>query len=332
MMLLGFALLFSLSGTFDELPLAAKLAAAVSAPGAKAALLAASALVMAGVASRLSLFPWVMLRADLSEAASLPVAAWIQVGPAIAALALLVRFVRGVVSSAPHSADPANAAVWLPLAGTTWPVLLAASAIATTIIASIAALRATDLKRLFAWLTTAQCGFLALGVVAGGDRGLEAALFHCVAYAVTALGALATLALVIESAGSADFEVLRGLARRRGGAALVALALGVFMISLAGIWPTAGYAGRVGILTSLLRGGFAPLVAASAFGSLVGIVCCIRVIGTMFDRPADPEEPVAVDFEAGLLISLLLVATVGLGLWPAPLASFVARSVVFFGG
>lgn len=326
MMLLGLSLLFALTGSLDYAGLEARLPVALASPGGKGVMLTAIVLTIAGIGSRLAMVPWHMLRAGVADASPLPAAAWMQAAQTLAGLALLARFVRCVLCA------PGTTGGWATLPGVEWPPLLSVAAMATMTVGNLAALRATSARRLFAWLTVAQGGYLLTGLVALSDRGLEAMLFHGVAYALMSIGALAALAPIADAADSTQFEILRGLARRRGGAKFLAVALSVFSLSLAGVPPLAGYTGRVYLLSALLDAGRSALVVVAAFNSVIGLLCCVRVVGTMLDRPLDPDEPVAMDFEAGLLVVLLLFGTVWLGLLPAPLATFVARSVVFFGG
>jgi len=326
MMMLGFALLAGLAGTLEYAALGSKLSISLAAPGGKAVMFAALALVIAGLGSRLSLAPWDRARADLAEHASLPVSAWLQVGSSIAGLAMLARFVRTALSD-PSTGDP-----WATLPGVEWPTLLAAVSMVTMTVGNVAALRENNLKRLLAWLSVAQSGYLLMGLVALSDAGLEGMLFHIVAYALMTFGVMVAIAPLVEVARSDDFEVLRGLGRRRGGARVVAFAVGLFVLSLSAFPPLAGHGGRVLLLSALIQSGGTALALVAAFNSAIGLLGCVRVIATLLDRPHDADENVPLDFEVVALVGLLAGATVGLGLWPAPLASFVERSVVFFGG
>ena len=326
MLLLGFALLYGLGGTLEYAALGDRLSHALAAPGGKAVMFAALTLVVAGLGYRLAIVPWHGSRVDLAEGAPLPVSAWFQVGSTITGLAMLARLLHTALS------DPAADGQWVTLSGVEWPALLSVVAMVTMTVGNVAALREANLKRLLAWLSVAQAGYLLTGLVVLNDEGLRAMLFHGVAYALMTLGVLAAIAPVVEVAGTDDLEVLRGLARRRGGARVVAVAVAVFLLSLAAVPPLAGHAGRVLLLTAVIKAGAPGLALVATFNSALGLLCCTRVVATLLDRPHDAEENVPLDFEVVVLVGLLVAGTVALGIWPAPLASFVERSVVLFGG
>jgi NADH-quinone oxidoreductase subunit N len=326
LLLSGFALLYGLAGTFAYDAIGGRLAVALAAPGGAKALFAAVVLILAGATWRIGLVPWERSRVELAASGPLSVAAWFLVGPSLAALAMLTRFLRSALS------PPASGGEWSSLAGMDWRALVAVVAMISMTLGNVAALRETSLRRLVAWLTVTQAGFLSIGLVAGHDEAVEAMLFHAVACTLMVFGLLAALAPVFEQAGSDDLEVLRGLARRRGGARAAAAATGIFLLGLAAIWPLAGYTGRAMLLTSLLRRGGTVTAAVAAVASAIGIVVLVRILATMLDRPDDAEAKVALDFETVVLVAVLAAGTVGLGVWPGPLSQFAGRSVVFFGG
>lgn len=321
--LLGFALLHGLTGTLFYQGMAEKLPLSLGAPGGASMVLACAAMVLAGLAFWSGLLPWSRSRIARAAALPLPVSVWLQVGTALAGLSVLLRWAHVALT------EPGLAGAWLSVSGQRWPALLSVVGLATMTAASLAALREASLKRLIGWLFIVQAGYLLLGLVALSDDGLEALLFALVAVTVSGLGALTAVALVVEAAGDDDVEVLRGLARRRGTARLLALALVVFVLSLAAAAPLAGFEGRARILAALFESGGWGSAMVAALASALGLVCCARVVALVLDRPRDAEENVPVDFEAVAVLLAMLALTLGLGLDPAPLASFVERSVAF---
>jgi NADH-quinone oxidoreductase subunit N len=322
----GFALIYGLAGTFVYEEIGGRLAVALAAPGGRVALVAAIVLVLAGACWRIGLVPWERSRVELAATGPLSETAWFLVGPALAALAMLTRVLRDALSA------PVVDGAWSRLPGVDWPPVVAVVAIVTMLLGNVAAVRETSVRRLVAWLTVSQAGYLAVGLVVGSDAAVEAMLFHSVACALMVFGLVATLAPVIEQAGSDDFEILRGLGRRRGSARAAAAAIAIFVLGFSAVWPLAGYTGRAMILTELLRGGAAALGVFAAVASAVGLVVLVRIVATLLDRPQDADENVTMDFEAVVLAGALVGGTVGLGLWPGALAAFARRSVVFFGG
>ncbi|MFN2375453.1 MAG: proton-conducting transporter membrane subunit [Candidatus Binatia bacterium] len=326
LLLFGIALLCGFSGALDYATMAGRLSASLSAPGATTVALTSAVLMVVGIGRAAAMLPWQGWRADLGRDASPAVAAWFVTVPALAALAVVARLLRGVFSSA--AADGA----WAPLPGVEWASLVSVAAMATMLVGAAGALRETRLQRSLAWWSVAQAGFLITGLVALDDAGVRAMLFHAVACAAMLLGAGTAFAPLVEASGLPDLEALRGLARRRGNAKPLAAAIAVFMLSLAAMPPLAGYTGRVFLMTTVFEAERWMLALAAVLAGLLGWLSCIRILVTMADRPADADENVPLDFESVVLMGLLLAGTLGLGLWPGGLVSFVERSVSFFGG
>lgn len=332
--LLGFALLFGLTGTLDYAGLAARLPLALTAPGARQVVQTALVLVLAGLGAGIAMLPWHAWRADLAERAPLAVSAWCFTGGTLAGLAMLGRFSRSVLSVA------ADDGQWIAMSAVDWPSMLSVAAMATMSVGNIAALREGDARRLLAWLSVAQTGSLMMGLAVMNDRGLQAMLFHSVVCTIMNVAVLAALAPVLEATGSAHIDMLRGLARRRGVAIAVAGAIAMVFLSLAAVPPLAGFTGRSLLLTVVFEADRPVLGLVAAINSIIVLVCSLRVIAILLEHgqatPSGSTESgspgLAADFEAVTLVSLLLAATIGIGVWPGALQSFAERSVVFFAG
>ncbi|HEY2775834.1 MAG TPA: proton-conducting transporter membrane subunit [Candidatus Binatia bacterium] len=327
LLLAGFTLLFALTGASDFPGIGSHRSVALAAPGGAAVWYVAAVLVLAALGQRIGAAPLHAWRVDAAGTSSIAAAAWLEIASSIAALALLTRVLRFALCS---GVSPEGAWAVSPLER--WPDLLSVLAMLAMVVGNFGALRAADLRRMTAYLATAQAGALLMGLVSLSDDALRACLFHAVAFALSLAGMLAVLAPVVEQAGSSDFEALRGLARRRGGARWSAAALACFVLSLAAVPPFGGFSGKVALITAAYGGGRSVLVAASALASVLALLLGVRILATLLDRPADPDEPVHVDFEAALLAGLLLAGTIVIGMLPEALASFASRSVVFFGG
>jgi NADH-quinone oxidoreductase subunit N len=338
--LLGFALLFGLTGTLEYAGLGSRLPLALAMPGGRAVLYTGLVLVLAGFASRIAVVAWQPWRADLTENAPLAVSAWLETAGTIAVLAMIARFLRATLVASFASG------YWIALPGIRWPHVISVAAMVTMTMGNLAAVRADNLRRMIAWLSVAQSGYLMMGLAAASDRGLEAMLTHSVVYALMLMGALACLAPVLEQSGHAghagapDIDVLRGLARRGGSGRMLSAALVAFFLSLAAVPPLAGFAGKARLFTAVFGSNDLLLAAVGGLGSVLGLVCSVRVSAMLFERTGGqdvrsdrpPERPVELDADAMLLIALLLAGTIGIGLWPDALVSFASRSVAFFGG
>jgi NADH-quinone oxidoreductase subunit N len=170
-----------------------------------------------------------------------------------------------------------------------------------------------------------------MGVVTLSDEGLQAVLFYLVTYYLMNIGAFLSVMIVANSTGREDLEGLRGLAWRGGAAPAVALA--VFLFSLAGIPPLAGFIGKFYLFAAVIRQQMYVLALVGALNSVVSLYYYARVVRTMFlDFPQGGEESVVVDWSNGSLLGVLAALTVVLGVYWAPIKAVADRSVQFFVG
>lgn len=324
-LLAGFALLAGITGATDFAGLASRLSLVPSIPGGRAALTAGIVLVVASLASRLALAPWLLWPAGDGARLPLPVLAWLTVGGSLGGLAALGRFLAAAVTGRN------DAGAWTSPAGLDWSGPLAVAAVATMLAGAVAVLRESNLRRLFAWLAVSQAGWLAMGLAVAGTKGLEAAMVAGVGNALALVGLAAVLDAATGSAGG-SIDAIRGLGRRPGTARAAAAAVVLFVASLAGLPPLTGWTVRSALFGSALEGGPGLLFAGAAAAALVGWLGVARVLAILLDGGGEPGAGTAPDADAMLLAGLLAAAVIALGLAPSGLAAFASRSVVFFGG
>jgi len=332
MLLAGFALLAGITGSTDYAGLASHLTLAPSMPGGRAAVFTGIAMVVAALASRPAILPWPLWPAGDGERLPLPVLAWLTVGGSLAGLAAMGRFLGSAVTLR----DDAGA--WTSPVGLDWAGPLAAAAVATAILGGVAVLRESNLRRLFAWIAVSHAGWVAIGLSTAGTHGLESAMVAGVGNAVALTGLAAAFSLATTGAdagaetGDEDIDAIRGLARHNGAARLLAAAIALFLASLAGVPPLAGWPVRSGLFHAVLGAGSWTLVAGATIAGVVGWLGLVRVVAILLDRGARDVVVRVPDADAMLLVGVLAAAVIGLGLAPSGLAAFAARSVVFFGG
>ncbi|MDZ4719466.1 MAG: NADH-quinone oxidoreductase subunit N, partial [Roseiflexaceae bacterium] len=186
-------------------------------------LMAGAALVIVGFGYKISMAPFHMWTPDVYEGAPTPVTAFMSVGAKVAGFAALTRFLL--------LALPTQQAIWMPIVG--------ALAVVTMIVGNVSAVAQTNVKRMLAYSSIAQAGYMLLGTLAGSNRGTEALLFYMLSYALTNLGAFAVL-IALEQKGEAAWDIadLAGLWTRRP---WLASAMAICMLSLAGVPLTAGF-------------------------------------------------------------------------------------------
>jgi len=246
---------------------------------------------------------------DVYQGAPTPVTAFLTIAPKAAGLAVLFRVIGP-----------------LPGRGGTAPLLLqavAATAVLTMFVGNLAALRQSDVKRLLAYSAIAHSGYLLVALVAVDGSGL---VFYLVVYAFMNAGAFGVLAALSgndeERTTLAD---LAGLGRRHP---WLAASLSVFLLSLAGIPPTAGFLAKFGIFGAAVAKGHVALVVAAVLASLISVAYYLKVIVVMYMQEAGTEPTLDRDNPAlYLVIFLCLFGVVQLGVWPGNLLVLIRQAL-----
>ncbi len=253
-----------------------------------------------GFAFKVSAAPFHMWTPDVYQGAPIPVTAFMSVGTKAAAFAMIVRvFAGGLIHLAPE-----------------WQAVLLFVSAASMIWGNLMAIVQSSLKRLLAYSGVAQAGYILIGVIAGGPTGLSAVLYYLFVYMFMNFGAFAVLTLLSGPNGDADsFSDLDGLGRRNP---VLAVALSVFMLSLAGFPPSVGFFGKLFLFTAGISAGYAWLVVLAVLMSVVSVFYYIRVLRPVW-APSPRADRVPVSFSSTSTIVLSGVASVLLGLYPTTL-------------
>src|SRR6185369_2957918 len=179
---------------------------------------------------------------------------------------------------------------WQFLAGVDWPQLMLVICMVTMTLGNFAALNQQNVKRLLAYSSIAHAGYTLMGFVVLNDEGLRAMLFYLVTYYLMNIGAFLVVMVVVNSTGREDIEGFRGLAWRGG--AVPAVAMAIFLFSLAGLPPLAGFIGK-----------FYLLAVVGLVNSLVALYYYARIVRTMFlDMPNGTEGVVRLDAHNACLL------------------------------
>lgn len=303
-MLFGLALIYADTGRLDL----AGLAAALAATGAQSALvLGGAAMLLAGLAFKLSIVPFHQWTPDVYEAAPAPIGAFLATVVKAGVFAVTLRLFHA--SGAAPSPLVVNALVVV--------------ALASMIVGSVLALRQENIKRLLAYSSIAHFGFLLVVLVVPGSRSLEAAGVYMATYLITALGVFGVIALVSSPAGERDWEKVseyQGLFWKRP--YLVSI-LTAMLLSLAGIPLTAGFIGKFAVITAGVETGHWLLVGGIVLGSAIGVYYYLRVISALFlpnpgfDRVS--ESMGWAQTAGGLMLLLAMLLMLVMGVYPEPL-------------
>jgi NADH-quinone oxidoreductase subunit N len=268
-------------------------------------LLAGGGLVLVALSFKVALVPFHMWTPDVYEGAPTPVTAFMSVGTKGAALAAMTRLLL--------LALPVLAPYWMPILG-----VLAAL---TMIVGNIGALTQTNVKRMLAYSSIGHAGYILLGIMAADTRGIEAFLFYLVAYALTNLGAFGVL-IALEQRGETAWSLddFAGLWKREG---LLAVAMAVFMLSLAGMPPTAGFVGKFYVFAAAWDSGLSLLVLIGLLTSAIAVFFYLRVIVRMFMYEPEREMQPLRSRSVQLGIAVAVIGTLLVGLFPAPIVQMI---------
>jgi NADH-quinone oxidoreductase subunit N len=210
-----------------------------------------------------------------------------------------------------------------------WRPILWAVAILTMIIGAVFAVTQQDLKRMLAYSSIAHAGFVLVGVIAASSRGLSGSLFYLLTYGVTTVGAFGILALVRDADGEAThLSRWAGLGKR---APLLAGVVTLFLLSLAGIPLTSGFAGKYAVFLAGIDGGATPVVIVALVMSAVTAFFYIRVIVLMYfsDPVAVGPTIVLPGVFTAVALAMAVAVTVVLGVYPDPFLHLARDAVPF---
>lgn len=309
----GTSLLYGATGTTGFAPLADRVA--VDGLSADPLLLAGVALVLVGLGFKLALVPFHMWTPDVYYGAPTPVTAFMSVGTKAAAFAALARFLLAAV----------------PDVRASWALILWSLAIITMLVGNLAGLTQRNVKRLLAYSSIGQAGYVLVAVIAASnpDANVRASaigsmLFYLVIYTFMNLGAFGVLLALDRSGADRDpVDDFTGLATRQP---LLAAAMTVFLLSLAGVPPTAGFVAKLLVFRAAVNAGFWPLVLVGVLSSAVALAYYLRIIVLMFGTrraPVEGDRDAAAAPLPGLMVRLgvatCVVATIGFGLMPGAL-------------
>ncbi|HXJ84909.1 MAG TPA: NADH-quinone oxidoreductase subunit N [Candidatus Methylomirabilis sp.] len=306
--LYGIALVFGATGSTNL----ARIATAIAGGASRDPLLAIGAgLLVVGFGFKISSVPFHLWTADVYEGAPTAITAFIATGSKAAAFAALLRVLNASASTTQLD----------------WAPLLWVLAVLSMTVGNVIAIAQQNVKRMLAYSSIAHVGYMLIGVVAGGALGNGSVLFYLFVYTFTTAGAFGVVLLLErdgrEAVALSDYG---GLAARHP---LMALALSIFLLSLIGIPPTAGFVGKFYLFGSAVRAGYIWLAVIGALNSAAAAYYYLRLIVYMYMRePETGSATVAIPSFAGrLALVVALWGVVQLGVLPAPFLNLAQAAV-----
>jgi NADH-quinone oxidoreductase subunit N len=306
----GIAMVYAATGKMDILQSLSANAQAASSP----AMLLGLSLILIGVGFKISMVPFHLWTPDVYQGAPAPVTAFLATGSKVALFSALLRF----------ASYYARNSVWNDYVFVFWIL-----AFLTMSVGNITALAQVRVKRLLAYSSVAQMGYLLMTLLAVREGGLFAIMFYLSVYALMDLGAFGTLATLSEEGEDIDaLEDFKGLAYVHPWRSAL---LTVCLVSLAGLPPTAGFMGKFILFRAVIQARFVVLAALGIVTVIVSIYFYFKIIVALFMQPT-ARRPVTQDLDlfariAGIVILALIL---WLGLLPASLLSIITRIVSSF--
>jgi NADH-quinone oxidoreductase subunit N len=305
-LLYGIALLYGAIGSVDYSHMAAFFAQGFH---PESMLIAGIAMLLVGFAFKVAAVPFHFWSPDVYEGAPTTITGFMSTGPKAAAFVALIR-VFGIT---------------LAGSSTLWVDALTWLAMITMTVGNVVALKQTSLKRMLAYSSIAHAGYLMVGVIAGTKAAFAATGFYLVAYSFMNLGAFAVLILLNRQAdGKYGYDDLKGMGFAHP---LLGITMTVFMLSLTGIPPTAGFFGKLYVFSAAIQQGHIMLAIVGLLNSAVAAYYYLRVIVLLYMSKAEGGVAAAdpLPYRAALVVSSLVILVIGL--FPEPLLNVLTAAV-----
>jgi NADH-quinone oxidoreductase subunit N len=303
----GFSILYGISGSTNL----ASIRATVEQRGpADVLVLLALVTVAAGVFFKVAAVPFHQWAPDVYEGAPTPITAFVSVASKTASFALLLRLFLTVFW--PVRVD--------------WTMLVAAVAVLSMTVGNIAAITESNVKRLLAYSSISHVGYILLGLVAANQRGFQAMAFYLLVYAFFNTGAFATV-IVLRRKGVIGDEIddMNGLITRNPGAAVLML---IFLLSLAGVPPTAGFVGKLLIFWALIESQHYVLAVLAVLYILPAVYYYFRIVAAMFVRESTDTFHPRVTIGQGVALAAMTFVTLAAGIFPDPFLRLATYSLL----
>jgi NADH-quinone oxidoreductase subunit N len=312
LMLYGMSLMYGATGTTDLQEIAQTLVTIrATVEPTRFLILPAILLMLAGFSFKMALVPFHQWSPDAYEGAPTPVATLLSVGPKAMGFSVLLRVLLTAVR----------------LFNFDWVAILMGISLVTMTLGNLTAMRQTNIKRMLAYSSIAQAGYILVGIVSIGPQtvtdGLRGVLLYLMAYLFTNGGAFIAVIAFSHVTNSDEIDDYKGLVRR---APALAAVMVVFFMSLAGLPPTAGFVGKLLVFGTAIYAGHYYLAVIGVLNSVISVVYYFNVVRQMFFLPPVEEDRLALPRfpMAAVIISVILVLLIGL--YPQPLIDLASRS------
>ncbi len=275
-------------------------------------------LMTVGFAFKIAAAPFHQWAPDVYEGDPTPVTAFLSVGPPVAGFAVIVRVFMTLIP---------QEMVELTM---DWRSLLMATAVVTMTLGNLVALGQKNIKRLLAYSSIAQAGYMLIGAVTASPRGLTAMLLYLVAYVLANLGTFAAILIFARRTESYAIEDYAGLSEYAPAAGLV---LTICLLSLGGIPPTAGFMGKLWLFSAAIEEGLLWLAIIGVINNIISLSYYWKIIRAIYFTPPQENEQAATPPTLAAALGATAIGVLAVGILPGPLLALLQTAApVFFGG
>jgi NADH-quinone oxidoreductase subunit N len=330
-MLFGLSYIYGLTGSTSLGALGMRLEslsapAAASQAGLRVALMVAVIFMFCGIGYKIAAVPWHMWCPDVYEGAPTPFTAFLSVGPKAAGLALALRVFYSALASGGGSEGFARGLTEVP-----WPAVIGVVSAVTMTLGNLSALHQTNLKRLLAYSSISHAGYALMGVAAASRLGVQSVMIYMLVYLVMNLGAFLAVIAIAQATGSETIADCNGLAHRHP---LLAVTFAVFLFSLTGLPPLAGFTAKWYVFVAVLShyaedggGWYVTLAVIAALNTAIALYYYVRIIRAMFIEAPRGELVVRPRLSYQVMLSAFSAALLLFGVWWNPLIDWTNWSL-----
>ncbi len=323
-MIYGISILYGLTGTLNLTELNQAL---VSADYNTIALAASGIMIIAGIGYKISAVPFHFWTPDVYEGAPITITAYLSVASKAAGFAVLIRFLK--VGFTEGSALDTSG-IWTMLGYVDWKLIIAILSVLTMSLGNLVAVWQNNLKRLLAYSSIAHAGYMLMGVVVMTDIGVQAVLVYFMMYMFMNLGIFYVVMLFANKIGSEEIDDFIGLGHR---APLLGAAMVIFLISLTGLPPTAGFIGKFAIFAAVLKADLIWLAVVGVLNSVVSLFYYVKIFKNMYLTKVDTDaEKLKFSYGSHIITILIIIPNLLFGVYFTPILEWAKNSVQIFLG
>ncbi len=325
-MIYGISIIFGLTGSFNFMEInQALMAGDISV----FPLVMAGIMILTGIGFKISMVPFHFWTPDVYEGAPITITAYLSVASKAAGFAILMRLIKtAFIDTGIYESNE----IWTTIQQVDWSFILAVFAVLTMTIGNFVAVWQTNIKRLLAYSSIAHAGYLLMGVVVMTSAGYAAVLIYFFVYLLMNLGAFYVTMLIANETGSEDIEDYYGMGYR---APMLGVFMVIFMISLTGLPPTAGFIGKLFLFMAVLEAGdqWIWLAVVGILNSVVSLYYYMKIVRNMYLRDVDSQKSKIENPMGSYVLAIALAApTLYFGIFYTPIVAWAKDSVMMFIG